>query len=177
MKKNTVKLILSFDADQVTKALNYDFVGPDGSLFCEEGRLAGTYHFPKKARIVVSVVGIAKTSDKMRFTITDLTLVSVATLLPGMSPLSMFDENRACVQIADWSLPDVVENKEKKRSETTMISGDILYPTAKNGQWEMSGFLSVLIEKNDENGKPKTYARLFHFDPEGTMGTGGDVRN
>jgi hypothetical protein len=174
MTENVVNLKLHFDADQVTKALRFEFIAEHGSLFCKDGPLAGTYNFPKKAQIKINVTGGAKINDKMRFTITDLTLVSVSTMLPGESPLSMFDEYRACTTIADWSLPQVVEDKKTKRSETTLISGDTLNLTATNGQWEMSGYLSVLIEKTGSDGKINTHARLFHFDPEGTMGTGGD---
>lgn len=174
MTKNRVILELHFDADQVTKALYYNFTGPEGSILRKNGRCAGTFHFPAKAEVEIKVVGTAKTADNMRFTITDLTLVSVSSMRVGHSPLSMFDENRACTQIADWSLPKV---KEKKGiSKTTMLSGDILKLMADNGQWEMSGYLSVLVEKNDVDGKPKVQARLFHFDPEGTVGTGGDIR-
>lgn len=171
--QNTI-LSLSFDADQVTSALHYQFLCNGQPIYKASGRCAGTYHFASDSEMAFQVTGSADTADEMKYTIRDLTLVSVSTLSAGRAPLSMFADDCACFQIGDWS-PLKQPQDMANRTSSTMLSGTKLTMPKKNGQWTISGYLSVVIEKNDDSGKRKTEARLFLFDPEGTMGTGGDV--
>lgn len=175
MANPKLDLELRFNADQVTNALNYKFTGPDGSIFQEDGRCAGTFYFPAKAKVAVTVIGSAKTKDKMRFLITDLTLVSVPRFRPYDSILSPFDASSACNRVREWDLADVTI--ANGLTNVSVGSRETLRVVKGSGQWEMSGYLSVLIETLDDSGIARTRSRLFRFDPESTAGSGGDIEN
>ncbi len=177
MANQKYTLDLMFDVDQVTKALHYHFNGPKGSPFHGQGRLAGTFNFDVGDEVHVRVIATAakKDLDKVQFAITDLTLASIPTLQPEKYYLSLFDRHRACVQVRDWGIP-----KRAKKENNTLITIKALHPLrvyAPNGQWELSGYLSVLIERPDKHGKLKKFSRLFYFDPESSSGTGGDIED
>ncbi len=174
MKNSVLKLELQFDADQVTNSLNYRFFNSEGSIFQEHGRCAGTFVFPQKTSMDVRVIGTAQTKDEMRFAISDLTIVCVPRFRPYDTILSPFDKDSACNRIGDWELPKPKEVGDLTRIK--MKSRQKLWIGEGSGQWEMSGYLSVLIEKRNADRELKTHPRLFRFDPEGTMGTGGDIR-
>lgn len=175
MNKHDVKLELGFDADQVTRALDYRFNGSNGSIFKREGRCANTFHFPSGGHLFVEVTGSAHKSDKMRFMINDFTLASISTLEPGKSDLSLFDPGLACISISDWDDAAVEHDDVAGTSRTTFRATNPLPIVAKDGQWQMSGYLSVAIELHDKTGKLVTMQRLFYFDPESTAGSGGGV--
>ena len=177
MAKRTYTLSLMFDVDQVTKALHYHIDGPKGSPFKGEGRLAGTFHFNAGDEIRVCVKATSRKKDKARFTITDFTLASIPTLPAGKYDLSLFDRHRASIRVHDWGIPEYGEDDSDEKSEITINALHPLLVTAANGQWEISGYLSVLIEKLGENGEMQLVPRLFYFDPEGSAGTGGDVKD
>lgn len=168
-----LKMKLRFDAEQVTNSLNYEFLDSNGSIFQNDGRCAGTFYFPDNAIVDVEVFGTAKTEHQMRFSVSDLTIVCVPRFRPHDSILSPFDKDSACVRVGEWELPkakqkgDLTRLKMKSRQKLWVVEG--------NGQWEVSGYLSVLIERIHSDGKTKTHSRLFRFDPEGTMGSGGDI--
>lgn len=171
---DSVIMRLSFDADQVTTALHCEFSYKGEDIYKSSGRCAGTYHFADDSEMEFQVTGSADTKDEMKYMITDLTLVSVSTLSAGRGPLSMFADDCACFQIGDWS-PQIQRQDNDGKTASTTLSGSVLKMPKKSGQWTISGYLSVVIERNDKHGKRKSETRLFLFDPEGTMGTGGDV--
>ncbi|WP_341713054.1 hypothetical protein [Erythrobacter sp.] len=169
MADNTITLELQVDADQVTKSLGYRFLDAGGaSIYRDRGRCAGTYHFDKGDRIVTRVVVSAKAGETVEVAVTDLSLVSVSTLLPGKHDLSLFDAMSACQSIGQWGVPE----RHRKGDETLIVftSSDVLTVASENGQWQMSGYLSLVVE----TAAGKT-PRLFYFDPESTSGNGGDV--
>ncbi len=178
MAKRIYHLDLMFDVDQVTKALHYHIDGPKGTPFQREGRLAGTFHFNAGDEIFVTVKATAQKKDKAQFTVTDLTLASIPTLSASSSPknfLSLFDQHRASIRVADWGIPERGEDDDDVRTEITVKALHPLVVCAPNGQWEISGYLSVLIEKRGQDGAPQQIPRLFYFDPEGSTGSGGDI--
>ncbi len=176
MAKRTYTLSLMFDVDQVTKALHYHIDGPKGTPFKGEGRLAGTFNFNAGDEIHISVKATSRKRDKARFTITDFTLASIPTLPAGKYGLSLFDKHRASIRVHDWGIPEYGEDDADEKSEITINALHPLLVTAVNGQWEISGYLSVLIEKVGQDGEMKQLPRLFYFDPESSSGTGGDIK-
>ncbi len=172
MNNNRYTLQLRFDADQVTKALAYQVEGESGTPMPQYGPCAGTFHFNKGDQLFVSVIVSAKIADEVLINITDLTLASVQMLEPGKYPLSMFDEHKACVQVNEWGTPQRREDPVTGEEFVTINARDPLNIVAENGQWEFSGYLSALIQKQD---RPVPTSRLFYFDPEGTTGTGGEI--
>jgi hypothetical protein len=175
MKNLDVRLELEFDADQVTGSLDYRFIGSTGSIFRREGRCANTFHFPSGGNLFVEVTGTARKADKMRFMVNDFTLASISTLGPDKSDLSLFDPGLACISISNWDDSVVEQNDVAGTSRTTIRATNPLPLVAKDGQWQMSGYLSVAIEMLNKTGKLVTMQRLFYFDPESTAGSGGDV--
>jgi len=177
MAKRIYHLDLMFDVDQVTRALHYHIDGLKGSPFQGEGRLAGTFHFNAGDELFVTVKSTANKKDKARFVITDFTLASIPTLPAGKYFLSLFDKHCACIRVTDWGIPEFGRDNSNERDEITIKALHPLLVTAPNGQWEMSGYLSVLIEKLGEDGEMKQIPRLFYFDPESSSGSGGDIKD
>lgn len=175
MNKNDVNLSLRFDADQVTGSLDFEFKGADGSIFKKEGRCANTFHFPTGGKMFVEVTGTAHKKDNMQFIINDFTLASISTSDLGQSALSLFDPKLACVSISNWSEPLQEDDAQGVNSRTTVRATEPLPLVAKNGQWQISGYLSVEITMYDKLGKLVTMPRLFYFDPESTAGSGGNT--
>lgn len=175
MKDNNVRLELIFDADQITKSLDYRFTLDGNDIYKKSGRCAGTFHFPKDGKILVDVIGMARKSDEMQFSVTDFTLASISTLLPGRAPLSLFDRKSACVSITSWGEADRTTDAADDIVRTKVSAREPLSIVADDGQWEVSGYLSVEISMRAKDRKVVTMHRLFYFDPESTVGTGGDV--
>lgn len=166
-------LTLAFDVDQVTRALQYSIENEEGSPYRAEGRCAGTLQLDEGTELILNVQGYSRKKDAANFVITDCVLAFIPTLPVGTVELSMFDQHRATTHISEWGLP----HKAKEEDKNVIATIPALHPLtviAKNGQWEMSGYLSVLIEKQNK-GETQTQSRLFYFDPEMTSGTGGDI--
>lgn len=173
MTSTTYTLALEFDADQITRSLQYEFSSALGSPLLREGRLAGTCHFEAGDKLNIILTATAKKADSMEIVVTDLTLVSVCTLRPGEYDLSLFDPYNATTRVTEWDTPTY--KTKKKRTKAVTKSLQPLYVTAVNGQWEIAGYLSVMIRKTDKKGKISTIPRLYYFDPEGSSGNGGDL--
>ncbi len=174
MSNNRYTLELRLDTDQVTKALAYQVTGESGTPMPKYGPCAGTFHFEKGDTLFVSVIVSAKISDEVDIQLTDFTIASVPLLAPGKYPLSMFDQNRACVQVNDWNTQERHEDLVTGEEFITINAKTPLNIVAEDGQWEFSGYLSTLINKTGLAGSQPT-ARLFYFDPEGTTGGGGTI--
>lgn len=187
-------LHLQFDVAQATKSLQYKFTAPDGSSpYKTMGGLAGTANFQQGDTVRVSVTATGLDTKnvpvtdnpkqpKMHFayppdfSVINCSLVSTGTLGHEETPdLSLFDEHNAITAIQDWGfLEQETENvpSDDDVAGVTLAakinSLDTLLVTAKNGQWAISGYLSVLVKTDTGEGWP----RLFYFDPEGSSGTG-----
>lgn len=175
MDNNDVNLRLRFDADQVTKSLDFEFKGFHGPIFKSEGRCANTFHFPTGGLMYVEVTGTARIKDSMTFVVNDFTMASISTSDPGQSALSLFDPKLACVSISNWSDPVYEEDAMGVNAHTTVRATNPLPLVAKDGQWQMSGYLSVEVVMYDKPGNLVTMQRLFYFDPESTAGSGGNI--
>lgn len=174
MPSKIIRLTLMVDVTQVTKAMRYRLNDDKGrSIFVDKGRCANTFHFPKGSELEFELVVTANASLDPTISVMDMTLTSISTLPPGRCGLSMFDPLSACQNIGEWS----VSNQHRANDEITLTltSGQKLAIVDENGQWQVSGFLSLLIKSSAESEGTKEHARLFHFDPESTTGTGGDV--
>lgn len=172
-KKQRFALDLMFDVRQVTRALNYHFSDENGSIFQESGLCAGCFHFGDGGTLEVTVTAIGCASNNFSFRINNLTIASIPTSPIPAKHLSPFDRERACVSIEDWGA-----FKQRTKKELTTISTSAKAPlkiAKSNGQWAISGYLSVTIERRDKEDKMIEEVRLFYFDPEGTTGSGGDI--
>jgi len=178
--KQSYTLDLIIDVDQITRALHYRVSGERGSPFQETGPLAGTFHFNEGDAVTVRVKAISNKKDNAQIAVTDFTLASIPTLAVAHGRdiyLSMFDKDQAAVNVTSWGLPenrDYAEQVGDEKTETTIKALHNFTVVAPSGQWRMSGYLSVLIMKEKQS---KPTPCMFYFDPEGSTGTGGDIRD
>ncbi len=179
-KQRHYTLELIIDVDQITRALHYRITGDRGSPFQQAGPLAGTFHFNRGDEVTVCVKAISNAKDKAQISVTDFTLASIPTLAVTHSRntyLSMFDPDNAVVSVSTWGLPETSEYERDNGVEEIETAINALHKfkvTAPNGQWRMSGYLSMLIKKEDQ---AEPTACMFYFDPEGSTGSGGDIRD
>ena len=160
-------LDLEFDINQVTRSLQYKFSNPEKKT----GVLAGTFNFNNSTGIddssmVVSVTATGSLIGEPRVTVHDCTLVSVSNGDLGRSFLSPFDKTSAVAQLKKWAPLEKMDAPDGRVKLYGMASSR-LPVVAQDGQWQISGYLSVIIVIDGH-----TYNRVFTFDPEGTAGAG-----
>lgn len=180
MTEYTLKL--SFDLRQVTQSLAYEFVLGENSAYPVEsgGPLAGTFNFQQGDEIFVEVIATSAANPNVPgtepkdvlkdFTVTNCTFVSIPAHMTEL--LSLFDPASACSTVDEWEParpPQTPEDKQKNLLQLCKRSVTPLAVTTKNGQWKISGYLSVELTSLDG----KTYAQLYFFDPESSSGNGG----
>lgn len=158
-------LSLTFDVRQVTQTLQHVFClagSGDPCSVVPSGPLAGSFNFQPGDTICPQVTAFVENSDIVGMEVSDFTLVSIGASLD--MPLSMFDANNAVNFLDDkgWKpfdpqvgRPALGQKASKAQSVTT-----------EKGQWNFSGYLSVLLKT--ANGK--AVPRLYFFDPEGSTG-------
>ena len=180
MAQYTLKL--SFDLRQITQSLAYEFVqsGKDNYPLLTEGPLAGTFNFQKGDQIFVEVIATsAASSGTPKNVLEDMAVKNCAFIsIPARmtEDLSLFDPDSACT-IIEGNSPQTPQQwgpiaKEFLPDDNVQLSTRSLKPLSimtKNGQWKISGYLSVSLTPN---GAPK-YSQLYFFDPEGSSGNGG----
>ncbi|MEP3654359.1 MAG: hypothetical protein ABJO36_05630 [Litorimonas sp.] len=160
-------LALQFDVNQGTQSLQYHFSNPEVT----DGALAGTFNFngpdnPKNDdTLQVSLKVTGNAADSPSVSVKDCTLVSVNNGKLGPAFLSPFSENKAVSKIKGLSVKEV--GVRDGRVELFGLAKKQLPVVADEGQWQISGYLSAVIELNG-----KSYNRIFTFDPEGTAGGG-----
>ena len=179
MTEYTLKL--SFDLRQVTQTLAYEFVQKDNSNYPVEkdGALAGTFNFQQGDKICVEVMATSaanpdepgtRPKDVLKdFTVTNCTFVSIPAHM--VEHLSLFDTANACSIVDEWEPIKPPQTSEDGKNLRRLCKRSItpLTVVTKNGQWKISGYLSVELTTINGN----TRARLYFFDPEGSAGNGG----
>lgn len=164
-------LKLSFDERQVTQTLAYEFLIQGDPNFEgkkryqreNNGPLAGTFNFQEKDEIYIEVV--TNTPD---FVVTDCTLVSVPSRMTEF--ISLFDHKSACSTMSVWGEVQTSSDGDQflTRSEKPLTV------VTQNGQWQISGYLSVQLPAGGETpSEDGIRHQLYYFDPESSSGTGG----
>ena len=177
----TYTLKLSFDLRQVTQSLGHEFILQDNAGYSIEnsGPLAGTFNFQKNDEIYVEVVATSAAESTTprsvleKFTVENCTLVSIPAHMTEV--LSLFSPTNACASVNGWSGIKNISTLEDNQKNTLRLSTRSLTPlqvVTKNGQWQISGYLSV--ELTPQGAAP--FPQLYFFDPEGSAGNGGGVR-
>lgn len=166
-------LELCFAAEQITESLQFCFYDQNGDR-CEQlgdGPLASTFNFQQGDKITIKVMASAGNNPEQQkrpefdMRINNCSLVSIPEL--GVDDISMFDPRNAVTNISDWDQSGPIIDSENNRVKIESISQEPLIVTAKDGQWKISGYLSVTQTLNG-----KTTNKLYYFDPEGSAGTG-----
>ncbi len=163
-------LALEFDINQITRSLQYSFSNAEEKT----GILAGTFNFngtddPSDDVLQISLTATGNSQDEPRVIVQDCTLVSVSNGDLGRTFLSPFSKSSAVSSFQDW---DPLESTEEPEGRVKLFgqAHSTLPVIAPKGQWEISGYLSVIIELDGIS-----YNRVFHFDPEGTAGAGSGL--
>jgi len=178
-------LKLSFDLRQVTQALAYDFVLAKDSTICHverDGALAGTFNFQQNDELSVEVTATSALYPKepdtapkdilTDFTVTNCTFISIPAHMTGS--LSMFNNANSSAAMgkkSKWGPISKNPDEEKNLQRLSRQSGKTLSVSAKNGQWKISGYLSVELTSADGTIRPV----LYFFDPESSTGNGGGL--
>ncbi|MEP3890339.1 MAG: hypothetical protein ABJN69_07710 [Hellea sp.] len=178
MKNKAYVLELEFDIGQVTTALQSRFITPDKKTHNvnKKGSLAGTFEFRAGEKLRLRVIANAKAfnhegkREDLNLKINDCTLTSLARYQPAIGRdfdmnLSPFNRLKACVNIGKWGRSKPAHDKQFKSE--TIESNDVLDIIKGDGQWEISGYLSVSYNANG-----KTLWRSYYFDPEGSVSSG-----
>lgn len=160
-------LALEFDINQGTRSLQYSFSNKE----IETGVLAGTFNFnpsggPNDGVLEATLTATGNASDNPSVTVVDCTLVAVSNGKLGRTFLSPFSRSNAVSKFTDWPELDAI-SAPPGRVKLFAGSGTRLPVIAPSGQWEISGYLSVIIEIDGTS-----YNRVFTFDPEGSAGSG-----
>lgn len=184
MPQYTLKL--SFDIRQVTQSLAYEFVldSPENEEIYpleDKGPLAGTFNFQENDQIFIEVIASVPetTSSQMFesvFAVSNCTFVSVPARMTEF--LSLFDQASACTTInqkGDWSgVTPIAPTPENEFRRFSIRSMNPLSVATKNGQWQISGYLSVQLPPLGKVPSPGGVRhQLYYFDPEGSSGNGG----
>lgn len=172
-KPQNYVLELCFAAEQVTESLQFCFYDEKGNR-CEQvgdGPLASTFNFSENDEIKIKVMATSGGNPNKRgnsdfsMKINDCSLVSIPEL--GVEDISMFDPINAVTSIANWIPLKSTTNPENGRVTIEMESKKSLVVKAQNGQWKVSGYLSINQTLNG-----KTENKLYYFDPESSAGFG-----
>jgi len=163
-------LELEFDINQITRSLQYEFSNPE----VKNGILAGTFNFneagdPENDILEATLTVTGAAAGNPSVTVTDCTLVSASNGKLGMTYLSPFSQSSAVSKFDNWPKLKTVE-APAGRVKLVGKPGTSLPVMAPTGQWEISGYLSVIINWNGKN-----YNRVFTFDPESTTGLGNGL--
>lgn len=177
----TYTLQLNFDIRQVTRALNYKILGPNDDK-CEKldtGPLAGTFNFQAGDELAIEVIGASPNDDSDAkpdmildsMSVTDCTLISIPANM--REALSLFDPQDATSYLAKWSEAENTTPSAGPAKDTKYLrckSNKTLSIVSKEGQWKVSGYLSIVLMTADG----KSFPQLYFFDPESSSGTGNE---
>ena len=175
-------LKLNFDLRQVTQTLAYEFVlGQGGSQdypMKDDGPLAGTFHFQPGDEIFVEVIATAPVGDgeavMQDFKVSNCTFISVPAHMNEF--LSLFNETSACAVMDDegWGAVNPLPGVDSTSRRFSISNDKPLPVVTKNGQWKISGYLSVQLPPlGNVPIREGVRNQLYFFDPEGSTGKGG----
>ena len=171
-------LNLTYDIRQITQSLVFEFCQHDGSISrpVEAGALAGSFNFQAgdtiKPQVTVLSAAHADKNNSLANILDELTINECMMLSIGarmVDALSMFDEARASQTVAKWDEQvDVTtpEDMGKNIKRLQQAAQEPFKVVSKNGQWKVSGYLSVTMV----NMAAESLSRLYYFDPEGSTG-------
>jgi len=184
MAQYTLKL--SFDVLQVTQSLAYEFVLQDNSDYPMQdgGPLAGTFNFQAGDEISVEVIASIPASMDAdtfvnEFAVANCTFVSIPARM--IEFLSLFDQTSACTAInqvnadgkSNWAEVKSISPTPQGLRRFAIQSLKPLPVVTKEGQWQISGYLSVQLPPL---GHVPTSGgvrhQLYFFDPESSTGDG-----
>jgi len=176
--KKNVTLTVSFDVDQGTNSLSFHFHSNDHEHpNPTRGPYAGEVYFCEGEVFHLKVKGGGKIDSFCGFQIVDCCIVTrpkVILVGPGLktrhaAPSPFLQVLGACYQFPLDFSSERKDDPEKNLREVTQHWKRTLDVGYSRGQWEVSVTLTVRIERGPLHDPD---IRVFHFDPEGTVGPG-----
>ncbi|AVP98890.1 hypothetical protein C7S18_17650 [Ahniella affigens] len=174
MSNNTVYLRVSFDVDQLSSALVWQATeGTDQrSAYHRVGRYAGALHFYQNDRFTVELLAFAPLGAVRTITVIGASIITIPHAEERRrSAPSPFDSKHAVVELLDWAKAEEVADPNLERTAFMTRTESPLVVEQLSGRWELSLVVTVLIEFQNDRSPTR---RVFSFDPESEVGTGGD---
>ena len=174
MADSTVTLRVSFDAAQISSALVWHAVegDPARNAYKSQGRHAGSLHFEKGDLFAIELQAFGELGMLAGIEIIDASIITLphTSLSTGSAP-SPFASDHAVVQVGDWSKPELQAQPDPLRIGYECHTLAPLQVTQESGRWELSLVVTVRLLRKDNT---RSELRVFAFDPESEVGTGGD---
>lgn len=187
-KPSTYTLTLAFDLDQISTALQFQISKNGLPALQTTGAAAGAYKMSKGDQVVVEIIATfdPQTTSADSISIQDLIVVSMPANGVHQTDLSPFVATSAGLFLQNWVEQDDDNAGGPLRPPPSSrgfvrfalnapMTPDVvpasLLVTADKGQWQVSGYLSVLV-KGLAGVAP--FSRVYGFDPTVIVGTGGE---
>ncbi|MEX0298648.1 MAG: hypothetical protein AB3N28_06230, partial [Kordiimonas sp.] len=168
---------LTFDAEQITQVLLFDFTKNGQQLIETQGRYAGCIPLNQDDQIHVQIT-MTDTGEYQDdfivegFQIIGLDVVSQPNVTENELYLSPFKQDSATVNLQEgWVPVEKIHDEETGATlyRTYLDSGFLLPVVAEKGFWKVSGFLSVRVIGR-QGTEVLSIPRVFSFDPEVVSG-------
>lgn len=173
MNDQTVTLRVSFDAAQISSALVWHAIegDPTRSAYKTQGRFAGALHFNKGDCLQIELIGYGQLGDLDGIEIVGANIFTMPhTSVKTRSAPSPFQDGHAVVTLNDWSTPDMIGEPDPERLGYLTYTKVPLLVVQETGRWELSLVVTVRVLRSGKQSE----LRVFAFDPESEVGTGGD---
>lgn len=164
-----VALQVSFDIDQISHALCWQFDGPHGNLFHTTGIHAGAVHVEHGAVMCLDVTVYARGRSLAGVEINSATLGTMPRQFgPIPFPPSPFRGESASADFGRFELKSFEFDPLRDMTVAKLVSTNELQVVTLDGSWQMSLLLSATLTR--ANNAKET--RVFQFDPEYQVGNG-----
>jgi len=173
MTEQTVTLRVSFDAAQISSALVWHAIegDPARSAYKSQGRFAGALHFDKGDLFEIELIGYGQLGELDGIEIVGANIITMPhTSVHTRSAPSPFQDGHAVVALNDWSAMEMIGQPDPERLGYLSRTKAPLQVVQETGRWE----LSLVVTVNVLRAGQRSVLRVFAFDPESEVGTGGD---
>lgn len=174
MTEPTVRLHVSFDADQVSSSLVWHAVEgtPARNAFHAQGRHAGALHFEKGDQFAIDLTAFGNTATLKGLELLEAVLVTMPhTSVDRRSAPSPFATEQAVLRLAAWTKPESSPEPDPLRVRWTTRMVAPVSVLQETGRWELSLIVTVRLLRPEGQ---RSELRVFAFDPESEVGTGMD---
>ena len=174
MADSTVTLRVSFDAAQISSALVWHAIegDPTRNAYKSQGRHAGALHFEQGDLFQIELLAYGDLGQLVGIELVDASIITMphTSLNTGSAP-SPFASDHAVVHVGNWSKPKLQEQADQMRVGFECHTELPLQVTQVTGRWELSLVVTVRLLRPDG---ARSELRVFAFDPDSEVGTGGD---
>lgn len=160
-------LSLGFDINNLGAPLEASITGEAGGP--PIAMTNGAYMLQKGDSLDFAVRYAVPAGDRACAKVSSLAMAATHTGERPVKRLSPFKKYDACTLVRDWGLPGSLSVRDIQRV-VTIGALRALTVSARRGDWSVAGYLSLLIEQEDEDGEVKLYPHMFSFSIALTVG-------